>query len=266
MKKFLLIIIFFAIFYPIKQIYAGAFGRKKGEVLIILTPSFYEADNFFDKNGNKKPIGCSFKKEEIQFYAEYGISSKDTVTFKVPYQWLSCGDAKTSGFSDIEAGIIRKLVKNNSYVLSAYGNIILPTGYSIDDNLRLGYGRIALEGGILYGKSFEKGFIDTGIGYRYYFGYPSDQIRDYLTGGYNITKNFQLLGGIDAQIGLGNGKEKNLGNNITLEPDYKLIQIYIGPVISLNNNISVNFGLQKTIFGINTGDGTEAYGSIWIKF
>ncbi|ADC90118.1 hypothetical protein Thal_1489 [Thermocrinis albus DSM 14484] len=266
MKKFLLIIIFFAIFYPIKRIYAGAFGREEGELFISLTPRFYKADKFFDKNGNRKPIGCSFKKEEIELYAEYGISSKDTLIFKVPYQWLSCGDAKTSGFSDIEAGIIRKLVKNNSYVLSAYGVAILPTGYSIHDNPRLGYGRIGLEGGILYGRGFGKGFIDTGIGYRYYFGYPSDQIRGYLMGGYSITKNFQLLGIIDAQIGLGNGKRKNLGYNITLEPDYKLIQIYIGPRILLNNNISINFGLHKVIFGRNTGDGAGAYGSLWIKF
>jgi|DewCreStandDraft_5_1066085.scaffolds.fasta_scaffold02088_11 hypothetical protein len=263
MKKFLLI---FIIMCCMSELTLGsAWVREKGEFFV--SPSFYYyfADKFYDKDGEKRPIGCTFRKKEVQLYGEYGLNNTTTATFKAPYTWLSCGDKDNSGIGDVEIGIVKNLKRDRDSSLSLYGTFLVPTGYSIKDDLRLGYGRLGMEGGISYGLSGSWGFADVGAGYRHYFGYPSDQARGYMTGGLNLYKNLQLYGLLDAQIGLGNGKKKQVGQNIFLETDYKLVQIYVGPRLMLGKT-SLLLGYQKVIWGRNTGDGSGFFLGLWHAF
>ncbi|MDW8237718.1 MAG: hypothetical protein RMJ32_04855 [Aquificaceae bacterium] len=243
--------------------FGSAWVREKGG--LFLSPAFfyYEADKYFDKDGNKKPIGCKFHKREVQLYGEFGVTDNYTLTFKVPYANLKC-NASNSGLGDAEIGVIRSLKKGKSNI-SAYTNVIIPTGYSLQEEPRLGYARYGLEGGLLYGFSGKWGFFDSGGGLRYYFGYPSTQFRAYVVGGYNLSRWLLLYGQLDAQIGLGDGKRKVIGQNIFLEPDYKLIQLYVGPRFIYGKG-SVGFGYQKVIWGRNTGDGSGFFLNVWQSF
>ncbi|GAB6065674.1 hypothetical protein JCM9492_07660 [Aquifex pyrophilus] len=256
------------IIFVLLMVFSLTFGsswvREKGELFTAITGRYYTADKYFDEDGDKKPIGCTFKKRELELYGEYGLTPKTTLTFKLPYQELECGSSKTTGVADLELGFIRNL-KSERGSLSLYGVAIIPTGYSIKDDLRLGYGRVGLEGGILYGRGFSWGFVDSGIGYRYYFGYPSSQVRAYILGGYDVLRELQIIFLLDAQIGLGDGDKKRVGKNITLEPDYKLIQIYAGPRLRFGT-FSINVGFQRVIFGRKTGDGTGYYIGLWKSF
>jgi hypothetical protein len=245
--------------------FASAWLRQEGELFISPSFNYYRAKDFYDRNGNKKPIGCTFEKRELQVYGEYGLNKKTTLTFKAPYDWLKCGSSSTSGFSDLEAGFIRQIKKGENYSFSYYGNAVIPTGYSITDNPRLGYGRLGLEGGLLYGMSGKYGFLDTGLGYRHYFGYPSSQIRYYSTAGINLTQNLQFISLIDLQVGLGNGKRKNVGQNVLLEPDYKLAQVYVGPRF-IFGNFSFVATYQHVFWGRNTGAGRGLNLSLWWNF
>lgn len=261
--KFILILLFNLLIST--TVFASAWIRQEGE--LFLSPSFYyqKATKYYDKDGKRRSIGCTFEKREIQLYGEYGIDKKHTAVFKLPYSWLECGESDNSGFGDLELGLIRNVKKSETDSLSLYGNLIVPTGYSIKDNPRLGYGRFALEGGILYGISGKWGFWDSGIGYRYYLGYPSSQIRAYGGGGINITQKLQLLAFVDAQIGLGDGKRKKIGENILLEPDYKLLQINLAPRIKFGN-ISLVPGYQKTLYGRKVGDAHGFFFNFWFNF
>lgn len=244
---------------------ASAWVRKEGELFISTTFYYQSAKKYYDSEGKRRPIGCTFEKREMQIYGEYGLSSKNTLTFKLPYDWLKCGNNSTSGFGDLELGLIRNLKLQDSKSISLYGNIIIPTGYSINDNPRIAYGRVGLEGGVLYGFSGRWGFWDSGLGYRYYFGYPSSQIRAYGGGGINLFQNIQLLTFVDAQIGLGDGKRKQIGENIFLEPDYKLVQLNVGPRLNLGK-FSAIFNYQKTLYGRKTGDAQGFSFGIWYSF
>lgn len=245
--------------------FASAWVRQEGEFFISPGFSYYRAKDYYDRNGNKKPIGCTFEKRELQVYGEYGLNSSTTLTFKLPYQELKCANDKTSGFSDFELGFIKLINRGKNYSLSYYGNAIIPTGYSITDNPRLGYGRLGLEGGVLAGLSGRAGFLDSGIGYRYYFGYPSSQIRSYITGGINISKNLQFLTVFELQLGLGDGERKAVGQNISLEPDYKLAQVYAGPRLILGN-LSFVATYQHVFWGRNTGVGRGFNLGLWLNF
>ncbi|MGB9668655.1 MAG: hypothetical protein ACPL0D_07035 [Thermosulfidibacteraceae bacterium] len=244
--------------------FSSAWVRKDGEVFIAPFFYYYSAKDYYDRNGNKKPIGCTFEKQEIQIYGEYGLTNKTTLTFKLPYDRLKCA-RETSGFSDLEVGFIRQIRAFPNGSFSAYGTAIIPTGYSIHKDPRLGYGRLGLEGGILDGISGNLGFLDTGLGYRYYFGYPSSQVRYYATGGLNLYKNLQLITTLDLQIGLGDGKRKQVGKNVLLEPDYKLAQVYIGPRLVLGN-ISLVATYQHVFYGRNTGVGRGFNVGVWWNF
>jgi len=245
--------------------FASAWVRQEGELFISPTFNYYRAKDYYDKNGNKRPMNCTFEKQEFQVYGEYGLSKKTTLTFKIPYDWLKCGSAKNSGFSDLEAGFIREIKRGENYSFSFYGNALVPTGYSIKDNPRLGYGRLGLEGGLLYGISGAYGFVDSGLGYRHYFGYPSSQIRSYATAGVNLTKQLQFISTIDLQLGLGNGKRKAVGQNVFLEPDYKLAQVYVGPRLMLGN-FSFVATYQHVFWGRNTGVGRGFNLGLWLNF
>lgn len=246
-------------------VFASAWVRKEGEFFLSITSYHQSAKKYFDKDGNRKPIGCTFRKDEIQVYGEYGVDEKHTLTFKLPYDWLKCGPKETTGFGDLEVGLVRNISKGKNYSFSAYGNAVIPTGYSITDDPRIGYGRPAFEGGILYGFSGSWGFFDSGIGYRYYFGYPSSYLRAYGGGGINISENIQLLTFLDAQIGLGDGRSKYIGRNIFLEPDYKLLQIYVAPKINYGK-LSIVPGYNKVLYGRNTGDAQGFFFGLWFNF
>ncbi|WP_340694299.1 hypothetical protein [Hydrogenobacter thermophilus] len=245
--------------------FSSAWVREEGEFFLSPVFNYYRAKDYYDKNGNKKPIGCTFEKKELQVYGEYGLTTKATLTFKLPYDWLKCGASENSGFSDVEIGLIRQVKKGQGYSLSFYANTLIPTGYSIRDNPRLGYGRFGLEGGLLMGFSKKAGFVDSGLGYRYYFGYPSSQIRAYATAGVNLLRNLQIITTLDLQIGLGDGERKSVGQNILLEPDYKLAQVYVGPRFILGN-LSFVATYQHVFWGRNTGVGRGFNLGLWWNF
>lgn len=247
-------------------VFASSWVRKKGNLFLAPSFNYYQASQYYDKRGHKRPIGCTFKKWETSLYGEYGLTNDTTLTFKLPFADLKCGSSTTAGLEDIAAGFVRNIRKTSESSFSYYGNLIVPTGYSIKDNPRLGYGKFGLEGGLLYGTSGNWGFMDSGLGYRYYFGYPSSQLRSYLTGGLNITNRIQLFGILDGQIGLGDGRVKKIGKNVFLEPNYKLVQLYIGPRLMLKNGISLVTGYQRVLWGRNTGVGSGFFVSLWLPF
>lgn len=259
--KFLVILI---VLYP-SIVFASAWVREKGEIFFSLSSYYQYADKYFDASGDRRDIGCKFEKLEIQLYGEYGLDNVNTLTYKVPFSSLKCRNEETSGFGDLEVGLIRNLSKGKKHSFSVYGNILIPTGYSINESPRIGYGRFAVEGGFLFGFSDRWGFWDSGVGYRYYFGYPSSQLRLYGGGGINLVKGFQLLTFVDAQIGLGDGERRSIGENIFLEPEYKLVQLSLAPRIIFGKT-SLIFGYQRVLYGRKTGDARSFFFNLWFNF
>ncbi len=253
------------VFMLLVEAFSSPWTLPKGQVFISPYYSYYQTSSYFDSSGHLKPMGCTYKQNYYSVYGEYGLNNNTTLNFDIPYEDISCGSNHSSGVSDVKLGFVRHIAGSKN-VVSFYGTAIIPSGYSIDKNLRLGYGRPGLEAGVLYGTSSNIGYMDGGLGYRYYVGYPSDQVRGYLEGAYNLYKYIQMYGLLDAQIGVGNGRTKQVGQNILAEPNYKLIQVYIGPRFVIKNNFSFVIGVQKPLWGENTGDGAGAFGSIWYQF
>ncbi len=254
----------FLFLFPLAA-HSSPWGREKGECFVAPQVYYYTATRYWDRNGDKKSLSDTFRKWEIATYLEYGLNGKDTLTLRVPYQYIESGSSSTSGFSDIEVGVIRKFREKGSSVISGRFLTIIPTGYSINKELRLGYGRFGLEGDLLAGKGGKSYFLEGGVGYRYYFGYPSDQIRSYGRVGLK-GERWLLMDTLEVHWGLNNGERKTVGKNITLEPYYRLIQNDINFVYKITDGLALSVGFIKALWGRNTGDGKSFYVQLWFSF
>jgi len=262
MKRLALVLLFLALSL---DALGGPWGREKGEFFLAPQAYYYTADKYWNRHGSKKEIGCTFKKWEYATYGEYGLDDETTITFRIPYIRIECGGSSESGLGDIEAGVIRRLRSWDSSVLSFQLLSVIPTGYSIDKDLRLGYGRFGIEPSLLFGFGQESYFLEGGVGYRYYFGYPSDQIRGYGRAGLK-GNGWMLIDTLDVQWGLNNGDTKRVGRNITVEPYYRLVQNDIDLVVNLFDGLSLSVGFVKALWGRNTGDGKNFYAQLWFRF
>jgi len=244
---------------------ANPWGREEGEFFISLQGYYYEATNYWDGDGNKRPIGCTFKKWETSLYGEYGYGEKTTLFFKFPYQRLECGSSSTTGLADVEAGVLRRLYTGRG-VASLKLTAIVPTGYSLNDDLRLGYGRVGAEAMLLGGYGFKGGWTEGGLGFRYYAGYPSEQVRGYWRIGLKPHPRLLIMNTLELHYGLANGTVKRVGKNVTLEPDYKLLQNDLSFSLNLGGGAWFQLGYLKALWGRNTGDGSSLYTQMWLLF
>ncbi len=244
---------------------ASPWGRKPSEVFLAPQISFYSATKYWDGEGELKSIGCDFKKVEVALYGEYGLKDSYTLIFKIPYQSISCS-SRTEGLSDLEIGIQKRLAVKQPNALSLKLKAIIPTGYSIDTSPRLGYGRLGLEFSALAGRGFDRAFLEGALGYRLYFGYPSDQIRAYGRLGLKPMRRFMLMGTLELQYGLKNGTSKVVGQNIVLQPYYRLLQADVSAVWKLKKSVQLVGGITRALWGRNTGEGKTVYGQLWLAF
>lgn len=254
--------------------WGGAWLQPKGTLFTSIMSYYYKTSHYFDSNGDKKERGGTFTKFEINPYFEYGLTQEDTIVLNVFYDWLKDDQGYQSftndGFSDLEVGWRRLLWTDGSQVVSCQITAIVPLGYDIEDNPRLGYGRYGFEGAVQYGTSFmfleRYGFLDFAIGPRIYIGYPSDQVRAKLTAGYDLFQVFQLIAGTELHWGIGNGSEKTIGQNVTLNPDYKLLKLSISGRFRLTSHLSFVLTGYSHAWGEDTGAGGGWYGSFWISY
>jgi len=260
--NFLVFVLFFLLLSG--SALGSPWGQKKGDFFLAPQFYYYTADEYWDKDGNKKSLPDTFKKKEFALYGEYGLDGKNTLTFRVPYQHLESGGDTESGLADLEVGLITTLKREGRGVISSYFVFILPTGYSTDESLRLGYGRWGAELSLLGGYGGDFYFLEGGLGYRYYSGYPSDQIRGYGRVGLK-GERLTVVDTLELHYGLNNGEERFIGN-ITLEPYYRLLQNDLSVVYRVNDGLAVSVGFVKALWGRNTGDGKSFYGQLWFRF
>ncbi len=260
--------------FPLHHAEGGAWLQPKGGLFASFITYYYSTTHYFDSHGSIKKRGGRFTKFEINPYFEYGVSDKDTAVLNIFYDWIDDerrnGTVSNDGFTDLELGWRRKVWSNDWNVVSSQFTLVVPLGYDIEDDPRLGYGRYALEFALQYGHAFlladRYGFIDLYVGPRFYIGYPSDQFRIKLTAGYDITQKTQILAFGELHYGLGNGSLKRVGRNLTVTPDYKLLKVGLSGRYRITPHLSLVFTGYSHIWGEDTGAGGGFYGSIWLSY
>lgn len=257
----------FCFYDVVIKVEASAWTRNKGETFYSLFISNYKAKKYFDNQGKKNPMTDEYRKSLFSYYFENGLTDKVTLTFKAPYARVEQGKYENEGFEEIELGFIYNIKRLEKESYSRYTNFILPARLADElEVMPLSYGKPGLEFGFSYGKNLKNGYLDSALGYRYYQGYPSSQLRTYIARSSIINKDLQMFFLLDGQFGLNDGKKKVIATkNILLDTNYKLLQIYIGPMFRYKKSF-INIGYQKVLFGKNTGLGEAFYASGWYSF
>ncbi len=253
------------------QLFSGAFVQEKGKSFLSLQFWTYNTRSYWDREGKKRNAHNHFVKREINTYYEYGLAKRWTLTAKVLYDWIwqSVDPKKTVGFVDPEFGLRHLLwSKKDRRFLSVEGTLIVPAG--TDKKAVLRYGKFGFQGTVLYAGNFkikEKwGFYVGEIGYRWYQGFPSDQIRANLGAGFDFTKKFQVIVAYFLEYGVFNGKKQVFSEVIQNDPNYRLLKGTLTLVYRLSEKTSLTAGYYRHVWGQNTGTGQGFYGGLWLRF
>lgn len=171
------------------------------------------------------------------------------------------------GFEDPELSWQVLLFKNSSSAFSAKLTGIIPIGPT---KSCIRYGKMGGELKFLYSKIFQSlkkpCWIDLGLGYRLYNGFPSDQMNANVSLGYTLVPHVWILSSTQLYYGLFNGKTKFNQNNICFNPNFRLLTTQIQAIAQIYTHLSLNLGGFIHLWGENVGCGGGVYCGTWFIF
>ena len=184
----------------------------------------YDTRHFWNKHGKKKHSFNHFNQTELQLYTELRLFPGSI--FSALGSYASIHDrlnGNTYGFGDVEASWTFQPLMDCFSPLWMNLTAVVPAGGE-KDSLR--YGRWAVEFDLFYSDATSIYNLPVwyyfGLGYRGYFGFPSDQIKAIVNTAAALTSNIFLYFIGDIEWGLFNGRRKEHFNQILLNPNYRL--------------------------------------------
>ena len=274
--------LFLALLWGATQGHAAALPRGEGNWFLSLDLRYQAADRYWDMSGDRRDLKLDFSKLELTLYAEYGWDASNTLVFKGAYARAEQGPFDNDGVSALEAGLIHNLQADLPGAFSIYGKIVFPNGQSPASHYPLvDYDEYALEGGVLYGSYHEAWFLDSALGWREYLGYPSDQVRGYLTLGRNLgATGYQGISSLWLTYGTdpdaeGPKLDSTLSNAVntaftgspgvvSVQPYYRLLELNLLLRVPLGGDAWLTPNVTLPLWGRNTGLGYSAGIGVWL--
>jgi hypothetical protein len=246
--------------------------RAPNSTFLSLSQSVYTSTQYYDADGVRQFNGCDYQKNATTLYVEHGFSLKDVGSVQFEYDHLTCGAGVTNGLYDVQFAWLHELTHGATTHFSWVGELLVPTGYNIGANPRIGYGRLGGQFGYAYAGSFKSwgsgyGFYSVTAGLRGYFGYPAPQLRTFGTIGADMTPAVQLIAEMEWDEALGAGHTlQNIGENPEVFPSYSDGQVYGLLRIRLNAHLSLVGSTSGVFYGRNYGIGPTNAISLWADF
>lgn len=243
--------------------------QKQGHVYLCGTYWTYCSDEFWNSNGKRCEAYNEFEKCEFNFYAEYGITCRDTVTLKSAWARIDESvNGRTFGFEDIEIGWKRYLGTKCSHLISAELVGIIPVETNYKPGLR--YGEYGGEFNLLLTKGFKLweqcGSYDLRLGYRTYCGFPSDQIRADAVFNIFSFSRLTLSASGHLEYGLFNGSSKDDESFFLLNPNYRLFRGQLQATLCVYQGAAIFVGYQRHMWGRNVGTNGGVYSGAQVQF
>ena len=255
---------------PVASAWSEAWPRGEGRLFSASKVEYLQSDAYWDADGKRHDLDDPFRKLSLEQYLEYGLTDKDTITAKFIYDVLDDGTQENSGLEDIELGYHHALYQQGNWALSTGLKALVPSGYSPADLPQLGYSRFGLEpfmaagvGWTTHGKS---GYAEGVMRYRWYAGYPSDQLRASIIIGQDLSQSLQLLLESELQWGLKNGSPNQIDATTTLDSSYRLCKITLYGRVRMTEKVSLLLSGFQSVWGENTGVGRGLAVSLWLEF
>lgn len=245
-----------------------AFIGTPGEWDTLISYSYYSTDHFWNAKGKKLPTFNHFHSQSGFLYSEYAWNSCNSF-------WISGGytavreslNGNSQGIDDVEVGWKHLLASNGTNALTAELEGIIPVGKR-KSSVRYGTG--GAQASLLYSDQFFLGnfpsWYDLGLGYLYYHGGPSDQVRAMAALGLGVNSFITFVGSSLFDCGVGNGNRHCNSNNVVFAPDYKRLSGQIECLFSIHTCSFVSLGAFAHLWGRNVGAGGGCFGGIWLVY
>jgi hypothetical protein len=244
---------------------AGAWMLARGSGQAITTFSAYRSTGGYDDRGNPVP-GAKYERLELDTYLEYGLTNAITIGAQPRYQWAWSGSGasrqSSSGWSDIDLFVRRRLWDVHGWVSSVQALAVLPDAYDPHKSPAPGTGRAAYEARLLAGRNLGAhnwGYLDVETAYRVGTSGLSDQIRGDITLGLKPRADWLAIAEFTSTI------STTLGDG-TAGASYDLSKLRLSVVRNLTQTASVELGYWRDVAGRRVGLGNSIFLSCWLRF
>jgi hypothetical protein len=239
---------------------------------VAIGPLYYDSSTYIDKAGHQQPSGCDFQKRGESLYVQQRIGVSDSLRLSTEYDDISCGGPSTRGLNDIEIDYLHGVSgASHPTEFSIEGSLIVPPGYSIAVNPRLGLGRPGAELGTVFYAPFKAGtdygYVTSAVNVRAYTGYPAPQLLTNLTVGLNLTSKVLVYESFYGTTHLGAGGQlTNIGLNPTVNSSFDSYYLAENLAYAVAPNASIALTYQSLLGGWNTGIGSTLQAGVWLRF
>lgn len=241
----------------------------KGCRLLTAGYSRFETEHFYDKQGTVKKSYNHFMRNQIDLKVEYGISSRNSLAIWSAFDLIDDHlNGHAYSIADAEVTFKQALKTTERSILAAELVAIIPYAYTYHPELR--YGRLGAEGALLYAQTFFpygiKTTVDARLGYRWYSGFPSDQVRAALAAWIDLSCRWQLLAQTSIEYGLFNGKEPLNRSFFFFNANYRVWKGSLEAIYYISAKTSLTLGYRQHFYGQNIAVGGEVYGTLAFSF
>ncbi len=265
-------IAFAALALACAPVVARAAGQANMSTFIAVSPLYYDSSTYLDKSGQKQSSGCDFQKRGESLYVQQQLSTADQLRLNTEYDDVSCGGPSARGLNDIELDYVHGISgAAHPMQFALEGGVVVPPGYSIAVNPRLGLGRPGATLGALYAANFKAGsdygYVTAGVNVLGYTGYPAPQLRTNLTVGLNLSSKLLVYEAFYGTTHLGAGGQlTNIGLNPTVNSSYDAYQIAENVAYSFTPHVALTASYTSLAGGWNTGIGSTIQAGLWLRF
>jgi len=229
----------------------------------------YRTSHFWNKNGVIKPAFNQFHSTEYRSYIEYGLTSKNTLGAQFAWEKITESlHGHAMGFTEVELTWKHVLYKHCSSTIAGQVIGIIPIINDFKPGLR--YGRYGSELAVFYIRDFKyqhfSWWYDLKGGYRFYKGFPSDQLRSHVRVCCLFDCRIQLSAGAFLEYGIFNGKHMLISNIIADFPNYRLLKAEFEACYRIFKNVYASVGYCQRLWGNNVGTGGSFIASLGYAF
>ncbi len=245
---------------------AGAWSRDGGEAMAQAVARYYATDTAFDLGGSKQSIGGTFRKRELNFYAEYGLGREMTALGNfffdaVEYESDATGAVdRNAGLPNQELGL-RWQFAQGKRAQAIQAVVSLAGGYDMSGTPWLGDEEHWLELWYFIGQGYrtedQDWYWEFGVAPRLRGGAAANQIHWLGTFGYKPEKwEFSLP--LDGLHGQQLRDSALVQNSVTVTPNFTLVKATASALRKVGRNWSVFAAASIHVAGRNAGAGGGA--------
>lgn len=243
--------------------------KDAGEFSSAFTFEVYDTSHFWNEHGQTRKAYANFHRHEYLSYSEHGVTAKDTVGLQASFDRIEEDlNGNTYGLGDFEITWKHLAYSLCQHHIATQVTALIPV--KTEFTPALSYGRYGAEFALFYYSDFNVyrciGWYDLKAGYRYYQGFPSDQIRSHIRVGFALGSYLQLLAGTFLEYGLFNGHSQMCENIFSLHPNYRLWKAEFQAAFCLSNRYYLSLGYVQHLWGENVGSGGGPFASAAISF